>query len=102
MHEFLMAKHGIPLEPVSDTQTKITYAKLFERFHKVAGMTGTARESANSFWEHYRLSVRPKPHLKLFSSGEFSTAGQLELPESTYVTYHMFDLLRSLHGSSEA
>jgi hypothetical protein len=63
MHEFLMAKHGIPLEPVSDTQTKITYAKLFERFHKVAGMTGTARESSNSFWEQYRLSVSTCPSI---------------------------------------
>jgi hypothetical protein len=64
MHEFITAKHGIRLEPASLTQTKITYAKLFERFKKVAGMTGTAQESANAFWENYRLSVRlPLPHI---------------------------------------
>lgn len=57
MHEFLTAKHGLPMESATLTQTKITYAKLFERFKKVAGMTGTAKESANTFWENYRLSV---------------------------------------------
>lgn len=58
MHEFIGAKHGLALEPPTLMQTKITYAKLFERFKKLAGMTGTAKESANAFWDNYRLSVR--------------------------------------------
>ena len=60
MHEFITAKHGLPVEPAAVSQTMITYAKLFERFGKRAGMTGTARESANAFWDNYRLSVRPR------------------------------------------
>lgn len=57
MHENLCLKHGIKPSPPSKVMNKITYAKLFERFNKVSGMTGTAQESASSFWEHYNLSV---------------------------------------------
>lgn len=58
MHENLCLKHGIKPSPPSKVMNKITYAKLFERFAKVSGMTGTAQESSSSFWEHYGLSVR--------------------------------------------
>lgn len=58
MHESLCIKHGIQPSPPNKVMSKITYAKLFERFEKVSGMTGTAQESSSSFWEHYGLSVR--------------------------------------------
>eukprot|EP00892_Ulva_mutabilis_P004780 jgi/Ulvmu1/2674/UM014_0130.1 len=57
MHENLAIKHGIKPSPPNKVMNKITYAKLFERFEKVSGMTGTAQESSSSFWEHYGLSV---------------------------------------------
>lgn len=62
MHEFVTAKHEIEVDRPTISQTKITYAKLFERFQKVVGMTGTAKESANAFWECYKLSVRIPLH----------------------------------------
>lgn len=67
MHENLCLKHGIKPSPPSKVMNKITYAKLFERFDKVSGMTGTAQESSSSFWEHYGLSVRVLPDCLLIS-----------------------------------
>lgn len=83
MHEFLTAKHGLQLEPATLMQTKITYAKLFERFKKVAGMTGTAKESANAFWESYRLSVRFYQHSYTYSK----PLGCSMQPKPTFNTY---------------
>jgi preprotein translocase subunit SecA len=56
-HEFLRAKHGIKPVAPSRARNQITYCKLFERFSKLAGMTGTAEDSSHAFWDNYKLSV---------------------------------------------
>ena len=57
-HQFLHAKHGIPVGVPHGNSRSITYAAFFRRFKKFAGMTGTATSIANTLWDIYSLPVR--------------------------------------------
>jgi hypothetical protein len=56
-HEFLDVKHSLEPDPPNVTSNSITYARFFQRFQKVAGMTGTAMDVGNVLWDVYSLSV---------------------------------------------
>jgi preprotein translocase subunit SecA len=40
---------------------RITYQRFFRRYHRLAGMTGTAREGARELWSVYRLAIARVP-----------------------------------------
>jgi preprotein translocase subunit SecA len=57
MHQAIEAKEGLPISDPSETIARLSFQRFFRCFHKLSGMTGTAREAAGEFWQIYRLPV---------------------------------------------
>lgn len=57
MHQAIEAKEGLPISDPSETVARLSFQRFFRCFHKIAGMTGTAREAAREFWQVYGLPV---------------------------------------------
>jgi preprotein translocase subunit SecA len=57
MHQAIEAKEGLEVSDPSETIARLSFQRFFRCFHKLAGMTGTAREAAAEFWQIYRLPV---------------------------------------------
>jgi len=55
LHQMIEAKEGCALSPRRVTLARITYQRLFRRYLRLAGMTGTAAEVAREVWAVYRL-----------------------------------------------
>lgn len=65
MHQAIEAKEGLEISDPSETIARLSFQRFFRCFHKLAGMTGTAREAAGEFWQVYRLPVVAIPTNKL-------------------------------------
>lgn len=57
MHQAVEAKEGIEITPERRTTSRSSYQSFFQRYRKLAGMTGTAKEVASELWRWYRLPV---------------------------------------------
>jgi preprotein translocase subunit SecA len=66
LHQALEAKEGVEIKQESRTLASITYQNYFKFYKKLAGMTGTAKTSAEEFLKVYNLEVITIPtHLKI-------------------------------------
>jgi preprotein translocase subunit SecA len=57
LHQMIETKEGCDLTDERKTLARITYQRLFRRYVRLAGMTGTAREVAPEIRSVYRLDV---------------------------------------------
>ncbi|HSN33981.1 MAG TPA: DEAD/DEAH box helicase, partial [Ideonella sp.] len=57
LHQMIEAKEGVTLTGRRDTLARITYQRLFRRYLRLCGMTGTAAEVASEIGRTYGLSV---------------------------------------------
>jgi preprotein translocase subunit SecA len=57
LHQMIEVKEGCDLSRRTDPLARISYQKLFRRYLRLAGMTGTAREVAGELWSVYRLAT---------------------------------------------
>jgi preprotein translocase subunit SecA len=57
LHQMIEAKEGCALTARRETLARITYQRLFRRYLRLSGMTGTARETAREIKSLYRLDV---------------------------------------------
>ncbi len=57
MHQAIEAKEGITISDPTETIARLSFQRFFRCFHKISGMTGTAREGAGEFWQVYGLPV---------------------------------------------
>ncbi|UQS85073.1 preprotein translocase subunit SecA [Apilactobacillus apisilvae] len=57
LHQAIEAKEGVEIQEESKTMANITYQNLFRMYHKLAGMTGTAKTEADEFREIYNMDV---------------------------------------------
>ncbi|TPR22457.1 preprotein translocase subunit SecA [Apilactobacillus timberlakei] len=57
LHQAIEAKEGVDIQEESKTMANITYQNLFRMYHKLAGMTGTAKTEADEFREIYNMDV---------------------------------------------
>jgi preprotein translocase subunit SecA len=55
MHQAIEAKEGIPISDPTETIARLSFQRFFKCFHKLSGMTGTAREAAGELWQIYGL-----------------------------------------------
>ena len=55
MHQAVEAKEGLPITDPTETIARLSFQRFFRCFHKLSGMTGTAREAAGEIWEIYGL-----------------------------------------------
>ena len=65
LHQAVEAKEGVKIERESRTLATITFQNYFRLYDKLAGMTGTARTSAEEFHKVYNLGVVEVPTNKL-------------------------------------
>ncbi len=61
MHQAIEAKEGLVVTDPNETIARISFQRYFRLYHRIAGMTGTAREAAGEFWQMYRLPVTTIP-----------------------------------------
>ena len=57
VHQAVEAKEGLELSRDNVAMARSSYQGFFQRYRKLAGMTGTAREVANELWRWYHLPV---------------------------------------------
>lgn len=57
LHQMIEAKEGVALTGRRETLARITYQRLFRRYLRLCGMTGTATEVASEIGRTYGLSV---------------------------------------------
>ena len=57
LHQALEAKEGVKVERENKTLATITFQNYFRMFHKLAGMTGTAKTEEDEFTAIYGLDV---------------------------------------------
>ncbi len=61
IHEAIEAKEGVLVEKQSQTLATVTFQNYFRNYEKMAGMTGTAVESADEFRHVYELETMVIP-----------------------------------------
>jgi preprotein translocase subunit SecA len=57
LHQMIEAKEGCGISARQETLSRISYQRFFQRYLRLAGMTGTAREVASELWSVYGLKV---------------------------------------------
>ena len=57
LHQAIEAKEGVKVERESQTLATITFQNYFRMYHKLAGMTGTAKTEEQEFQNIYKLPV---------------------------------------------
>jgi len=55
MHQAVEAKEGLAISDPTETIAQLSFQRFFKCFHKLSGMTGTAREAADELWQVYGL-----------------------------------------------
>jgi len=55
LHQMIEVKEGCALSARRVTLARITYQRLFRRYMRLAGMTGTGQEVSGEIWSTYRL-----------------------------------------------
>ncbi|HVV00100.1 MAG TPA: prepilin peptidase, partial [Verrucomicrobiae bacterium] len=55
MHQAIEAKEGLQISDPSETIARLSFQRFFRCFHKLSGMSGTAREAARELWQVYHL-----------------------------------------------
>jgi len=55
MHQAVEAKEGLPISDPTETIARLSFQRFFKCFHKLSGMTGTAREAVGELWQVYGL-----------------------------------------------
>lgn len=61
LHQAIEAKEGLKVERESQTLASVTFQNYFRMYHKLAGMTGTAKTEEKEFNDIYGLDVIPIP-----------------------------------------
>jgi preprotein translocase subunit SecA len=57
LHQLIEAKEGCEVTERKAPLARISYQRFFRRYHRLAGMSGTAREVSGELWAIYRLPV---------------------------------------------
>ncbi|AEV94821.1 preprotein translocase subunit SecA [Pediococcus claussenii] len=57
LHQAIEAKEHVEIQEENKTMANITYQNLFRMYHKLAGMTGTAKTEQEEFREIYNMEV---------------------------------------------
>jgi len=57
LHQAVEAKEGLELSDPAETIARLSFQRFFRLYRRLAGMTGTAREASEEFWQIYGLPV---------------------------------------------
>lgn len=78
LHQAIEAKEGLKVERESQTLASVTFQNYFRMYHKLAGMTGTAKTEEKEFIDIYGLEVLPIPPNKPLA--------RVDLPDQIFKT----------------
>ena len=84
LHQAIEAKEQLPIHEVNRTNASITYQNYFRMYHKISGMTGTAKSDAKEFNDNY--------HMEVISVPTHKPVIRKDLPDVIYPTSHGRDL----------
>ncbi|WP_283678077.1 preprotein translocase subunit SecA [Lentilactobacillus sp. Marseille-Q4993] len=98
LHQAIEAKEGVTIQEESKTMANITYQNLFRMYHKLAGMTGTAKTEAEEFREIYNMEIITVPTNK--------PVIRLDEPDILYPTLQakfdaVIDKIKELHSKGQ-
>ena len=75
LHQIVEAKEGVDITAPSSTIAQISFQRFFQKYRKLSGATGTAREIADEVWTIYGVSTiripRNLPNISRFQSPKF-------------------------------
>ncbi len=57
LHQAVEAKEELNVTDPTETVARQSFQRFFRCFHRLSGMTGTAREATGEFWQIYKLPV---------------------------------------------
>jgi preprotein translocase subunit SecA len=57
LHQAIEAKEGLEITHPTETLASLSFQRFFRLFHKLSGISGTAREAARELWHIYHLPV---------------------------------------------
>jgi preprotein translocase subunit SecA len=57
LHQAIEAKEGLNLSDPTETMARLSFQRFFRLYRRLSGMTGTANEAAEEFWQIYKLPV---------------------------------------------
>ena len=61
LHQMVQAKEGCEISTRNETLARLSYQRFFQRYLKLAGMSGTVSEVAGELWSLYGLNVVKVP-----------------------------------------
>jgi preprotein translocase subunit SecA len=57
LHQAVEAKEGVNITDPTETIARLSFQRYFRLYRRMSGMTGTASEAADEFWQIYKLPV---------------------------------------------
>ena len=70
LHQAIEAKEGVKVQAATQTYATITLQNYFRKYHKLAGMTGTAETEAEEFFKIYKMDVVVVPTNRPIARGD--------------------------------
>ena len=64
LHQMVELKEGVEPTPQRETLSRITYQRIYRRYGRLAGMTGTGRDAEGEFWTVYGIAIAKIPSHK--------------------------------------
>ncbi len=61
MQQILEASQDLPISPPTEVAARLSFQRFFKLFHRLGGMTGTAKEAQREFGDVYRLMTIQVP-----------------------------------------
>ena len=61
LHQAIEAKENVTVNAPKATYARVSFQRFYRLYHKLSGMTGTAKEAAGEFWQIYHLPVAVIP-----------------------------------------
>ncbi len=61
LHQAVEAKENLKVNPPKDTYARLSFQRFFRMYRKLSGMTGTADEARQEFWQIYHMPVAVIP-----------------------------------------
>lgn len=61
LHQAIEIREGVAMTHPAETLSRLSFQRFFRSVRRLSGMTGTAREAAEEFWQIYGLPVVPIP-----------------------------------------
>ncbi|MDB4265284.1 prepilin peptidase [bacterium] len=75
LHQIIEAKEGVEITPPSTTMAQISFQNFFQKYRRLSGATGTAREIADEIWTIYGIPTiripRNLPNISKVGAAEF-------------------------------